>query len=214
VKKLRGTQVWVPAVEAVIKLGSSYLVHRLSGNLPTTIVDSSPYIVVLAVISRSRTRTSALKFKNLGGRSSQGVRPRKKHAFAYLTGRGRRTSRKWNGDASSVNKPIGSRQKRQFGKLKKIEKIPYLQQKSITFLEILRNGRGHVPLPPRQDLGRFAPKKSYGPIKKISILRADPQIGGGIRKVYRGISSVWGLLPYGIKISAKISKMGEILRGK
>ena len=59
---------------------------------------------------------------------------------------------------------------------------------------------------------RFRFGTSYGEIKKR--FGADPLMGGGIREVHGGICSAGGLLPYRVEISAKISKLGEILRGK
>ena len=57
-------EVWVPAVEAVIEVGSSYFAHRLSANVSITTADRIPDIAVVAVTRRSQIRTSALKFKS------------------------------------------------------------------------------------------------------------------------------------------------------
>jgi len=60
------SEVWVPAVEAVIKVGSSYMADGLCANLSTIIANRSPDIAVLVVTRWSQIRTLALKFKRLG----------------------------------------------------------------------------------------------------------------------------------------------------
>jgi len=66
-----------------------------------------------------------------------------------------------------------------------------------------------------QNLGENnCPQTGYWSVKKNFVLGAGPQMGSGITAGHRGICRPWRVLPYRTKISANISKVGEILREK
>ena len=114
-----------------------------------------------------------------------------------------------------VRGPWSGSKLRRLGTSKKSKKSPISQKNRMTPIDILRGHRGHCPRSPCKvlRLDSFCELVTVR-TNKFSFWGADPQMGVGIPARHGGICSARGVLQYRVEISAKISKMGEILRGK
>ena len=97
----------------------------------------------------------------------------------------------------------------------KIDKITIFRNRSVFFPTKFLGVRGDNPAEycakARENMTTTLRLRG---VKNFSFLGADPHMGVGIPAWHGGISSASGVLQYSVEISAKISKMGEILRGK
>ena len=102
-----------------------------------------------------------------------------------------------------------------FGYTKKSKKSRFLGIVAFFLHQIFRGARGQPRGVLCKSTGKYGDDfEVTGGSKNFSFWGADPHMGVGIPAWHGGISSAWGVLQYRVEISAKVSKMGEILRGK